>query len=492
MRINSLYLKNIRSFEEAEITFVKSNFITGWNLDTGDGNGVGKSTVIIGILLLLGGAKFSDINLKKFVKDGEKSAELNGVIEVGDDIIEIERILKVKGSSTLKIKINGKDPECVSAKIYQDKLFEYIGSAENFKKFRIIDASSGINILDFTSGQLRKTLMGICQDKFDGVRKKILEKKNLYEKYNKNAVIYKHAPSIKRSEILESAIKSLETSKLNELVKKIQSFQIDKNKLLTQKGKLSQVKDIKSRQVAKLQAMNQCPSCFQTVPKEHTAKICEGLQAEFQGAVKQITTLLSELKMYDDILQQEEKKKTAIYTRKQKLSGLKSKLQTRLAQKEYVYTKEDVEIAKQAIDMIDAFGNFYVVEWVKVIEPIVNSYISELNMSMKFIPDEKGDIEVTITRNEKEFTYDMLSQGEKIFISTVFKIALLMERQESGLIVADEAFNSLSGENLNRILEVISNLPVQLLCISHNPDIDKALASEIFIQKENDISTIKE
>ena len=75
--------------------------------------------------------------------------------------------------------------------------------------------------------------------------------------------------------------------------------------------------------------------------------------------------------------------------------------------------------------------------------------------------------------------------------SVIFKIALLMEQQETGLILADEAFNALSGENLNRILEVISNLPIQLLCISHNPNIDKNLVKEIYIEKKNDVSTIR-
>jgi len=492
MIINSLYLKNIRSFEEAELTFVKSNFITGWNYDTEDGNGVGKSTIIIGLLMLLGGSKFADINLSKFIKDGEDSAILNGVIEIGKDIIEIERVLKVKGTSTLKIKINGEDPECVSPKIYQDKIFEYIGSPENFKKFRIIDASSGINILDFSSGQLRKTLMGICQDKFDGVRKKILDKKNMYEKFNTRAVIYKHASSMKRSEVLESAIKHLDTTKLNSLMRKIQDFQMEKNKLLTEKGKVFQVYDIKSRQISKLTSLGKCPSCFQIVPEEHKTNICKELQVELHQSIDDINKLVVDLKMYDEIIQQEEKNKSKVYERKQKLNGLKSKLQVRLSQKDYKYTDEDVEIAKQAIDMIDAFGNFYVMEWVKVIEPIVNSYIVQLGMEISFVPDEKGNIEVSIKRNNRDYTYDMLSQGEKIFISAIFKIALLMERQESGLMLADEAFNSLSGENLNRILEVISNLPVQLLCISHNPEIDKTLAQEIFINKKDDVSTIKE
>jgi len=492
MKINNIYIKNLRSFEEVEVIFQKSNLISGYNKDTNDGNGVGKTTLIVALLTLLGGAKLTNINLSKLVREGEKSATIKGIIEVGNDILEIERILKVKGSGSLKINVNGKDLECSTSKVYQEKLFEYIGTPENFKKFRIIDDSSGVNILDFTSGQLRKTLMSLCQDKFEGLRKKLLEKKNLYEKYNKSSVIYKHSPSEKRSRILESAIKNLDTTKLQNILKKIQSFQSEKNQLLTKKGKLTQDAHIKNQQMQKFKSMAICPTCLQKVTEEYKKPIFDDLTKKIQELTKQTNSLLTDLKMYDEIIGQEEKKRTQVYERKQKLNNLKSKLQTRLAQKAYIYCNKDTEIAKRAIEVIDSFSNYYVVEWVKIIEPIVNSYIHQLNMEMKFKPDEKGNIEVSITRNEKEYTYDMLSQGEKIFISTVFKIALLMERQESGLIISDESFNSLSSENLNRILEVVSNLPVQLLCISHNPEIDSSLAYKIEIIKENDISTIKE
>ena len=492
MKINNIQIKNLRSFEDIEVIFQKSNLITGWNKDTNDGNGTGKSSLVLSVLILIGGAKLTNINLTKLVRDGEKSATIKGTIEVGDDILDIERVLKKKGSGSLKVKVNGKDLECSTSKVYQEKLFEYIGSAENFKKFRIIDDSSGVNILDFTSGQLRKTLMSLCQDKFEGIRKRLLDKKNLFEKYNKSSVIYKHSPSEKRSRVLESAIKNLDTTKLNEIMKKIQSFQKEKNQLLTKKGKLSQDAYIKNQQMQKFKSMATCPTCLQKVTDEYKKPIFDDLTQKIQELTKQTNSLLTDLKMYDEIIGQEEKKRTEVYNRKQKLNNLKSKLQTRLAQKDYVYSDSDIEIAKKAIEVIDSFSNYYVVEWVKIIEPIVNSYINQLNMEMQFQPDEKGNIEVSVTRNEKTYTYDMLSQGEKIFISTVFKIALLMERQESGLIISDESFNSLSSENLNRILEVVSNLPVQLLCISHNPNIEESLAHKIDIIKENDVSTIKE
>ncbi len=491
MIVKSLYFKNVRSFAEAEINLVKSNLITGWNYDTDDGNGVGKSSLIAALLLLLGGPKLTDINLKKFIRDDEKSATISGMVEIGEDLLEIERVLKTKGSGSLKLAINGEDQNFKTSKLAQEEIFKYIGSPENFKKFRIIDDSSGINVLDFTSGQLRKTLMGLCQDKFDILRKKLLDKKNLYEKYNKSAVLSKHAPSESRLQILANAIKALDTTEMNKVIAKIQKYQMEKNKLLTNRGKHTQDKDIKSRQLQKFKTMSQCPNCQQTVSDEYKKPILEDLNKKIAEASQKIVGMAEDLKIYDSIVQNEEKKKIKLYGEKQKLNNLKYKLETRISQKEYKYTTKDVEIAKKAIEIIDDFANYYVIEWIKIIEPIVNSYIDRLHMHLNFNISEEGNIEVVVTRNEKSYTYDQLSQGEKIFLSTIFKIALLMEQQETGLMVVDEAFNSLSGENLNRILEIISNLPIQLLCISHNPDIDKNLAKEIFIEKRNDVSKIR-
>lgn len=491
MKLLSLKFKNLRSFQEADIDFGKCNHITGQNLDNADNNGTGKTTIIQAILLLLGGSKLVNIKLNKFIRDNEKSANIQGMLEINGDILEITRTLKSSGTSTLKLLVNGKDPECKTSKDYQNYLFDYIGDTDNFKKFRLLDASNGINILDFTSGQLRKTLMGMCQDKFDIIRANLLNKKNYFEKYNKDAVINKHAPSEKRLTILQEAIKAVDTSELNKLVKKIQEFQMDKNKLLTEKGKIEQTIDIKKRQIAKLKSLGTCPSCFQIVSDEHKQRIEKELSSSFGKLKEKISNISNDISMYNDILADEEKQRTKIYAKKQKLTSLKYKLDTRLSQKEYKYTKEDVELAKKAIEVIDEFANYYVIEWINTIEPIVNSYICKLNMFLHFKIDEKGNLEIIIERGQKNYTYDQLSQGEKIFISSIFKIALLLEQQEQGCMFADESFDCLSYENLERLINIVSELPIQLFFVTHQANFYNLNAKTIFIQKKNSISTIK-
>jgi hypothetical protein len=491
MLIRSINFTNLRSFKEAKINFNKINHITGRNLDNNDNNGTGKTTIVHAILLLLGGSKLVDINLDKFVNDSAKSASIEGMIECNGDILEITRTLKATGTSTLKVLVNGQDPECKTSSDYQNLLFDYIGSVENFKKFRLLDSSNGINILDFTSGQLRKTLMSLCQDKFDNIRAKLLAKKTEFEKYNKDLVLSKHAPSESRLKILETSIKELDTSKLNAIIKKIQEYQNDKNKLLMEQGKLSQDKNIKVCQLQKMQSLSQCPTCLQKVSQEYKSPIIADLTTKINECNIKIQDITIDSSMYNDVLKEEEQKKTIVYQQKQKLLLLKQKLETRLQQKDYKYSNQDIEIAKKAIEVIDEFANYYVVEWINTIEPIVNSYLSKLNMQLHFNANEEGKLEILIQRGEKTYTYNQLSQGEKIFISTLFKIALLLERQEQGCIFADESFDCLSYENLTRIIDIISNLPIQLIFVTHQQDYQHQYASTIYIEKKNGVSEIK-
>lgn len=491
MIIRAIKFTNLRSFKEAEITFNKINHITGYNLDNFDGNGVGKTTIVHAVLLLLGGSKLVDINLDKFVNDTAKLAVIEGMIECNGDILEIQRTVKSSGTSTLKVIVNGQDPECKTSTDYQNLIFDYIGNIENFKKFRLLDSNSGINILDFTSGQLRKTLMSLCQDKFDAIRAKLLNKKTEFEKYNKDLVLSKHSPSESRLQILEKAIKELDTSKLNSIVKKIQEHQNDKNKLLMEQGRISQDKDIKLKQLQKMQSLAECPTCLQKVTSEYKAPIIKDLNTKLTECAGKIQEIATDISMYNDILKEEETNKNEIYQQKQRIVLLKQKLETRLQQKDYKYSQKDIEIAKKAIEVIDEFANYYVVEWINTIEPIVNSYLNKLNMQLHFNASEAGKLEIIINRGEKTYTYNQLSQGEKIFISTLFKIALLLERQEQGCIFADESFDCLSYENLTRIIDIISNLPIQLVFVTHQQDYQHQYASTIYIEKKNEISEIK-
>ena len=492
MRFNHLYLKNIRSFENISLTFQKSNFITGWNKDTQDGNGVGKSTIILGVLLLLGGAGFANINLKKLIRSGCKEAMVKGVIETDQgNLLEIERTLKMTGTGKLSVTVNKENPELKTSRDYQNLIWEHLGNPDNFKKLRILDKAIGVNILDFSSGQLRKTLMQMCQDKFEIIRNKLLEKKREFEKYNRSSVLSSHAPSENRLQILEMALAEIDQEQLAGLRKKISSFQQDRSKLLSAKGKYNYSVDACNKSIIRLKNLSKCPQCLQMVPDSHKAPICESLNIEMQKAQTQLTEILKELKIYDDIIQCEDKKQTIILRSKDKINKLKYKLETRIQQKDYKYTNQDIELAKNALAEIDNFANYYIIEWISIIEPIVNAYIAQLSMKLHFDVDEKSNINIQITRGNETLEYEQLSNGEQLFVSFIFKIALLLEHNETGLMIADEAFDCLSVENLNRITKLVSDLPIQLIWVSHNRDVDLLYARLINLEKENGISKLK-
>lgn len=491
MFLQSLKILNIRTFKDADVNFGKINFITGKNLDTNDGNGVGKSALIQSILLLIGGSKLSDLNLSKFIRNNEKEAILEGSIETSSgDLLEIKRVLKSKGSGSLTVKINNQDLNLTTSSQYQDVIFENIGFSDDFKKFRIIDNSSGINILDFSSGQLRKTLMNLCQDKFDNIRKKLLEKKNEFEKYSMAHIIVKHAPSIKRLKIIEGAIYLIGTTELTNINKELNEYQKEKNDLSRNAGYYKQERDSSKQAYQKLQNMNQCYACYQNVPEQHKQKHFERFNKVIKESQEKLTEVLSKIEIYNDLILTKSKKQSEICRKKEKLSQLKYQLETRLKQSNYKYTLKDIELAKSAIEEIDNFANYYIVEWVNTIEPIVNTYLEVLNMKFSFNINEKGNLNPKIKRDDDELDYEQLSQGEKIFVSFIFKIALLLENNNSGLIIADEGLSALSTENLNRIITLASNLPIQLIAVTHNVDVDMSKTNVINIEKQKGVSKI--
>lgn len=493
MILKSLKVKNIRTFKDTEISFGKINYLTGYNYDTEDRNGIGKSALIQAFLTLLGGSKLTTINLSKLIRNGASEGIIEGTIETSSgDILEITRTLKKKGSGSLTIKVNNEDPNYSISSQYQDLIFEYIGDADSFKKFRIVDKSSGINILDFTPTQFRKTLMAMCQDKFEIIRQNALEKKREFEKFSASHIISHHAPSEKRLSLIEMAIADIESEELEEIKKKINEFAKEKGQLLNEKGKAEQTERIRKGQAYKLNSINSCPTCFQEVPSIHKKNILQSLNKDIKKAQEEIAKIIKKLKIYDDIISTEERKEDKIYKQKERLLSLQHKLETRLQQKEYKYTEQDIELAKKAIEEIDKFANYYILEWINTIEPIVNSYLSILGMEFSFNVNKSGNPNPIVKRDKEILDYDQLSQGEKIFVSVIFKIALLLENNDTGCLIADEGLDSLSVENLNRITEVASNLPIQLLAVSHNPELDTSRAKVIYIEKRKGLSTIKE
>lgn len=486
MYLKSLKLENWRSYKTLELSCQEILYICGLNKDTNDGNGCGKSAIVEGIKYSLYGSISTPINVGKFIRKGEKKASVETIWEVKDNEIKIIREVP----NSLQVWINGEEIKGETATDTQKILNDHIDSWNDFKQFRLVDKDKGVNILDFTPGQLRKSLMSLWEDKFDGMRKKLTAKKAHFEKFNKSAVVHKFSPSEKRLQILTNAIKELDTTKLKKIQQEIIKHQREKSKLLGNRGSLGQEKDSCEKSINRLKKMNECWACYQKVPDQHKQEQIERLNKQLRVCLKKIQEIVEQLKIEEDILKFEDNKQKEIYKRKDKLSQLCYKLKTRVAQKEYCFTKEDVEIAKLAIEEIDQFANYYILEWVKTIEPIVNGYISVLCMKVHFDIDKKGNPSLKIVRANKEFDYDELSAGEKIFVSFLFKIALLLEQGKNGILIADEGLSELSAENIQRVIQVVKGLPIQLFLISHNVGFQDKDIQTIFVTKEKDISYV--
>ncbi len=485
MRILKLKLNNFGSFDELELDFQKTNLIIGYNHDIRAGNGSGKTTVVSAILFGLFGDKILDKKLSSLIQKGKEHCNVNLLIKCNNNIIEISRSYPSK----LELTIDDVPQELSGITEKQKKISEFVGDAESFQRFRIMDNSKGVNILDFTNKQLKKILMGFAEEKFDNIRAKLLKMKSEREKFNKDQVIYKHAPSDNRLQILQNGLKNI-----NKVIAVDEADMEDVNdeygKYTRQEGSLTSEINILNSQKKKLEELKSCPTCLQDVPDEHKNKIISDILKKVRDIVPNLEKCIQNKK---GIIKKKDEFGNKMNKLKSQISKIESKimrLETRLKQKDYKYTEKDILLVKKAIEVIDKFASYYVIEWVRIVEPIVNSHISKLDMEMKFIVDEKQNISIQINREGKEFTYDELSTGEKLFISFVFNIALLIEQQQTGLLIADEGLDSLSPENIERILSIIENIPMQLICISQHRDLNISSINTIYVEKTGGVSQL--
>jgi DNA repair exonuclease SbcCD ATPase subunit len=113
-------------------------------------------------------------------------------------------------------------------------------------------------------------------------------------------------------------------------------------------------------------------------------------------------------------------------------------------------------------------SSYYLVSTVQTLEPIINSVLAKINFSVKFDVDTKGKFNIVLTKNDIQFKYKDLSCGERLILQIAFKIALLLQQNKTGILIADEGMSSLDSENLKHILTMFEDLPFQLVIILHH------------------------
>lgn len=466
MIIKKIKITNWKIFKGVhEFSFDKLNSIKG-------DNGSGKSTLgLESIMFCFWG--HSKRNIKDLINKFSKHKRAEVAIEV-DNLIVIREI-----PTKLTIIEDGIEKKFPTNREAQNYICERYGTIDYFKKFRMIDVIDGINILEEGNTSLIKILCSHFDEYLNDIRTKLEEKRTYKSKLNIDDVkIYSLFPSEKRFNYLKTKVKELE-GKYNLLNTTLQKHKNDYHLNVSKRSNLE--RDLKRVQdtIKRLDKEKLCPTCRTILNSEQEAGLIENYRNDTININKNISETIDIINMA--VLEGRKYKERVEYLEKKisKIKNLIMKLEVRLKQKHFIYTTRDIEITKKAISKINEFSNSYVVRYVKNLEPIINNLIKMIEFSVKFEIDDKRRLEIILYKNETKYSYDDLSNGQKLILATAFQLAILLERGQNGLIIADEGFSSLSETNLEKVLDIFKNFPFQLIYIIHQSSVSPEGAKEI-------------
>jgi hypothetical protein len=461
MIIKSLKITNLQLFKSVNAEFDKINIISGLNKDNPNesGNGSGKSTFVLrAILFALYGYCEEGLTLKDLIRFGEKECSVTIECSLNNEQFHIVR----KIPSDLQVFLNDKEIQANTATIKQQFINEHFGDVNFFRQYRCVDLKNGINVLNLGIVSLRNTLMGFIEGIFTEIRTRLLAQKVERERYSIDKKLYKHYLSEKRLNLLNAS--------LDEIKKDYQRFEKDKG---IQQGVINLIKsEISSREKIiyyKQQEMKKvdegiCPvlktKCEKITPKNKSpnldmTKEINIIKEEINDYKKQLESEEESVEYYDDTLQMLRKKETIAHNW---LLNLKSAYQF----KDYKYTKADIVIYDEAIKVLDSFAGEYIKEWLGSLSIILNNLLNKLNIRIEFSADKDF---IRVYDNEQILKYDQLSTGQKCFLGTVFKLAILLQQNETGLVLMDDGLNNLDAINLTNLISICQTLPFQIIAV---------------------------
>jgi len=473
MRLKSLKLNNFKLFPKEELSFGKTNIIRGENYS-------GKTTILKAIIFALYG-NASGTKLKRLISFGEKST----TVELETDEFKIVRSVP----NELHIYEGEIEIQFNTTTLKQAWIDKKIGDYTFFQKYRLINKNS-INLLDYAKDTrsivtLRKELMAFIDADFSDIRKSLLNKKLERETYNIDKKLYTFYISKKRENILINAKETFSNQ--------INKFKEEQKTLLKKQSELSgKIRSIdyiikNNKDVAEQIKTKKCPTCGTILGTKKIAAIkgkskeeIDKLAVEKKEYEKSLNTLLNDLAYVEDNLQ-------VLNIRYEKISSALIKLKAAKKFVDYRYTRADVELYTAAIKVLDNFSGWYIQKWLNNLTYIINDLLKEIGLSVIFSADKQF---LTIIENGRELDYNDLSGGQGIFLSVIFKLAILLQNGITrGIIILDEGLNELKLNNLHKLLDILKSLPYQVFLIYQNIDEIKDVKM-IQVKRENNISKI--
>jgi len=485
MIIKSLKINNLQLIKSAQVDFDKINIISGINKDSPSesGNGSGKSTLCLtAILFGLYGYCSEGIVIKDLIRFGEKECSVELTIVNNNEQFVIVR----KIPSELQVFYNGEEIQANTATIKQQFINEHFGDVNFFRQYRCVDNRNGINLLDMGIVSVRKTLMGFIESLFSDIRTRLLAQKVERERYSVDKKLYKHYLSVKRLDLLNAS--------LDVIKKDYQKFEKDKD---LQQGIIGQIKsEISSREKIiyyKQQEMKKIDEGICPVLKIQCEKIAPKNKPNNLGLTKEIDILKEEIKGYKSQLESEEESigyyddtLAMLRNKEQKAREKLMRLKGAFQFVDYKYTKADIVIYDEAIKVLDTFAGEYIKEWLSSLSVIINNLLQSINISVEFTADKDF---LHVFDNQQMLKYDMLSTGQKCFLSVIFKLAILMQQNKTGIVLMDDGLNNLDNINLTNLITICQTLPFQIIAV-YQSKVEIEDVKQFTVVRQNGISNI--
>jgi hypothetical protein len=486
MRLIKLKLTNYQLFENLELTFDKINFLIGKNFDVEDqknigSNGSGKTSIINAILFVLGIE--TGINQADLIHLGKKNAEVELELEKDGKSYLIRRSIP----SSLYLAVDGQEIELNTATLKEKYIFDHICTKELFKEFRMVDTKKGTNVLDCGSVSLRKMLMSCLEGEFNTIRANLQATKLDRERFNVNKKLYTFTLSERRLDYLTG-----EEKKLLGILPQTENICQDQAKIINNlSGQISAREQmIYNKKKELVDSLNGgiCPvlkkSCAELKKpiSEETKKLVD---QDINKWTKEIEELKEQKQVEEELQQRYSEDKEIIRKKGKKLETYIIKLTQAFKFAEYKYTAADVMEYSEAIKLFDEFAAYEINNWLQSLEEVINTLLLKVNISVKFSPDKQF---LKVTNNGQELKWELLSGGQQTFLSIVFKMAIMLQKEMSGIILADEGYGNLDLVNLKNLLEVMKTIPFQLIGVYHNIETNLPDVKFITVTRRNNIS----
>jgi len=260
-----------------------------------------------------------------------------------------------------------------------------------------------------------------------------------------------------------------ELTKLNTELKGLKKeLQINQSKIkeLNEKNiEQSELKEKASLKDADIKKYNELIEMSQVQIKELTDSI-EKNKKTIEQLYHDVEYLKKQIIVEKDKLDSLKIQKETLGLKEKRASQYLMKLTEAFKFSEYKYTVKDIALYDASIKVIDDFAGWYIQKWLDNLAIVINNLLEKVNLSVTFSADKQF---LTIVNEGKSMKYESLSEGQKIFFSIIFKIAILLNQGFSkGIICIDEGVNSLDLVNLKKLIDIIRTLQFQVFLIYQN------------------------